>query len=69
MCVCACVAGVFVLRNGGVTEGEGGGGGGGEWRRGKDWSVAVRESVLVDYRRVTTLATTLDLFLRTPNRH
>lgn len=36
---------------------------------GKDLRGTVRESVFVDYTRITTLATTLDLFLHTPYYH
>lgn len=35
----------------------------------EDLRGTVRESVFVDYARITTLATTLDLFLHTPNHH
>lgn len=61
-----CRANVFVLRNSGVIWGQEHSGvhGGGT---GKDSSSTVRESVFVDYTRITTLATTLDLFLYTPN--
>lgn len=69
-CVCVCVMSdwqVFVLRNSGVIWGqENSGVHGGT---GKDLRSTVRESVFVDYTRITTLATTLDLFLYTPNYH
>lgn len=36
-------------------------------QNGKDLRGTVKESVFVDYTRITTLATTLDLFRYTPN--
>lgn len=44
-----------------------------QWEKGREGKDgvrgALRESVFVDYTRITTLASTLDLFLHTPNYH